>query len=198
MRRALELDAASFRKLADRYVARLADLGGSAEHVVDKMPSNYVHLGLIAALWPESQIILCRRDPRDIALSCWATYFGEIRWANDLRVVAKQIIEHDRLIAHWKSVLPIPLTEVVYEELVANFEPEARRLVESLGLAWHPACCQFHTLNRPIRTASLSQVRQPIYSRSVGRWKHYEAALAPALEALTRYRHPPLSRSRTP
>ncbi|MGO9913608.1 MAG: tetratricopeptide repeat protein [Isosphaeraceae bacterium] len=188
--RALELDAASFRELADRYVARLEELGGSAERVVDKMPSNYLHLGLIAALWPESQIILCRRDPRDIALSCWATYFGAIRWANDLRVVARQIIEHDRLIAHWKTVLPIRLIEVVYEELVADFEPQARRLVEAVGLEWDPACLEYHSLERTIRTASLGQVRQPIYSKSVGRWKNYEAALAPLFETFARYNHP--------
>ncbi len=190
VRRALELDAASFRKLADRHVARLEELGGSAEHVVDKMPSNYMHLGLIAALWPESRIILCRRDPRDIALSCWATYFGALRWANDLRVVAKQMIEHDRLIAHWKTVLPIPLIEVVYEELVADFEPQARRLVEAVGLPWDPACLEYHSLKRTIRTASLGQVRKPIYSKSVGRWKNYEAALAPFLETFAQYNHP--------
>ena len=184
------MDAASFRELADRYVARLEELGASADHVVDKMPSNYMHLGLIAALWPESQVILCRRDPRDIALSCWATYFGAIHWANDLRLVAQQIIEHDRLIEHWKTMLPIPLIEVVYEELVADFEPQARRLIKAVGLPWDPACLEYHSLERTIRTASLGQVRQPIYSKSVGRWKNYEAALAPLLETFARNNHP--------
>ena len=82
------------------------------------------------------------------------------------------------------------MIEVVYEEFVADFEGQARRLVEQVGLPWHPACRDFHTLSRPIRTASLAQVRQPVYSRSVGRWKHYEAALAPALESFQRHGHP--------
>jgi tetratricopeptide (TPR) repeat protein len=183
-------DRASIQALADRYLARLEELDRPAAHVVDKMPGNYFHLGLIAALWPEARIILCRRDPRDVAFSCWATFFGELRWANDLRVIAQQIIQHDRLIAHWRAVLPIPVIEVVYEELVTDFEPQARRLVESVGLAWHPDCRDFHTLSRPIRTASFGQVRQPIYSRSVGRWKHYEAALAPVLETFACQDHP--------
>jgi tetratricopeptide (TPR) repeat protein len=188
------LDDASSRDLAERHVDRLAELGPGAEHVVDKMPSNLMHLGFIAALWPEARIIVCRRDPRDVALSCWTTYFGAIRWANDLTAIARQIIDHDRLIAHWKAVLPIPLIEVVYEEFVADFEAQARRLVESVGLEWHPACLDFHTLGRPIRTASLRQVRRPIYSRSVGRWRHYEAALAPLLDVFARHGHPLPSR----
>jgi tetratricopeptide (TPR) repeat protein len=185
--RLLDFDGAEFRTFAERHVERLRELGPAAEHVVDKMPSNVMHLGFISALWPEARVIVCRRDPRDVALSCWTTYFGAIRWANNFRSIAQMIVDHDRLIAHWKAVLPIPLIEVVYEEFVADFEAQARRLIESLDLAWHPDCLKFHTLNRPIRTASLTQVRQPLYSRSVGRWKHYEATLAPLLEAFANH-----------
>ncbi len=186
----LSHDRASIRGLADRYLARLGELDRSAAHVVDKMPGNYFHLGLIAALWPEARIILCRRDPRDVAVSCWATFFGELRWANDLRVIAQQIIQHDRLIAHWRAVLPIPLIDVVYEDLVADFEPQARRLVAAVGLPWNPACLDFHSLKRTIRTASYGQVRQPIYFQSIGRWRHYEADLAPLFETFARHDHP--------
>ncbi len=189
VRNLLEKDDSSFRELADRYLAKLEELNPSVERVVDKMPLNYLHLGLITALWPESRIVVCRRDPRDIAVSCWATCFATVPWANDLRVVAEQIIEHDRLIAYWKTVLPIPLIEVVYEELVAEFEPQARRLVEAVGLPWDPACLEFHLLKRTVRTASLGQVRKPIYSKSVGRWKNYEAALAPFFETFARCHH---------
>ena len=105
-------------------------------------------------------------------------------------MVAQQIIDHDRLIKHWKAALPIPLIEVAYEEMVADFEPQARRLIEAVGLPWDPACLDFHSLKRTIRTASLGQVRKPIYSQSVGRWKHYEAALAPLLETFAEYNHP--------
>jgi len=186
----LSLGPASLRALADRYIARLDELAPAAQHVVDKMPGNYLYLGLITTLWPEARIIVALRDPRDVAVSCWSTYFGVLRWANDLRHIAAQIIQHDRLIAHWKAVLPSPLIEVSYEALVADFEPQARRLIDAVGLPWDPACLEFHSLKRPIRTASLKQVRQPIYSRSIGRWKHYEAALAPFCEMFARHNHP--------
>ncbi len=186
----LGMEPAPFHDLAQHHIDRLAALGKNAEHVVDKMPSNYLHLGLIAALWPEAQIIVCRRDPRDIAMSCWSNYFGAINWANDFGAIAEQIIEHDRLMAHWKAVLPRPPIEVAYEELVADFEPQTRRLIEALGLSWDPACLDFHTLKRPIRTASLSQVRKPLYSQSSGRWRNYQATLIPFLEALERLGHP--------
>jgi len=182
----LSLQDATIQSLAERYLARLEAFDCSALHVVDKMPGNAFHLGLIATLFPNAQIVVCQRDPRDVAVSCWTTYFGELRWANDLSVIARQITQHERLMSHWKAVLPIPLIEVVYEELVADFEPQARRLVEALGLVWEPACLDFHSLKRTIRTASLGQVRQPIYSKSVGRWRHYEAALAPFLETFAR------------
>jgi len=175
------LDPAAARSLAGRYLARLEELDPSAEFVVDKMPGNSFHLGLIATLFPEARIIVCRRDPRDVAVSCWSTCFGELPWANDMGAIAQQIIEHERLMAHWKAVLPRPVIEVVYEDLVADFESQSRRLIEAVGLSWHAACLDFHTLKRPVRTASLSQVRQPIYSKSVGRWRHYQAALAPVL-----------------
>ena len=99
-------------------------------------------------------------------------------------MVARQIIDHDRLIAHWKAVLAVPLIEVVCEEMVADYETQARRLVAAVGLPWDPACLEFHTLKRPVRTASLNQVRQPIYSTSVNRWKHYEPALAAFMKTM--------------
>jgi tetratricopeptide (TPR) repeat protein len=173
------LDPAETRSLADRYLAHLDELDRSADFVVDKMPGNSFQLGLIATLFPEARIIVCRRDPRDVAVSCWSTCFGELPWANDMSVIARHIIEHDRLLAHWKAVLPRPIIEVVYEDLVADFESQSRRLIEAVSLSWHTACGEFHTLKRPVRTSSLTQVRQPIYSKSVGRWRHYQGALAP-------------------
>jgi len=184
------LDPPSLRALADRYIHRLETLDRSAKHVVDKMPGNYMYLGLIAALWPGARIIVSRRDPRDVAVSCWSTYFGALRWANDFRHIAEQIIQHDRLIAHWKTVLPAPLIEVSYEALVTDFEPQARRLIEAVGLPWDPGCLEFYSLQRPVRTASLKQVRQPVYTKSIGRWKHYQTALAPLYETFARHNQP--------
>jgi hypothetical protein len=106
------------------------------------------------------------------------THFREVRWANDPRHLASRFHEYQRLMAHWRKVLPVPLLDVDYEETVADLEGVARRLVAWCGLAWEPACLEFHQAKRPVRTASAVQVRQPVYRTSVGRWKHYEQALA--------------------
>jgi hypothetical protein len=106
------------------------------------------------------------------------THFRQIRWASDPQHIAGRFREYERLMAHWRRTLPVPMLEVAYEETVADLEGIARRLVDWCGLSWEPECLEFHRVRRPVRTASVSQVRQPIYARSVGRWKHYEHALA--------------------
>jgi hypothetical protein len=145
---------------------------------VDKMPENYMHLGLAASLFPRAKFIHCRRDLRDVAVSCWMTHFREIRWANDQQQIASQFHQYQRLMEHWQKVLPVPLLEVDYEETVADLEGTARRCVAWCGLAWEPSCLAFHQTRRPVSTASAIQVRQPVFGTSVGRWKHYEHALA--------------------
>jgi hypothetical protein len=142
------------------------------------MPENYLALGLLASLFPRAKLIHCRRDLRDVAVSCWMTHFEEIRWANDPRHIASRFHEYRRLMEHWRKVLPTPLLEVDYEETVADLEGVARKLVAWCGLAWEPACLEFQQAKRPVRTASAVQVRQPVFTTSVGRWKHYQHALA--------------------
>jgi hypothetical protein len=151
---------------------------------VDKMPENSLYLGLIAALFPGAKLIHCRRDPRDVALSCWMTDFAEVRWACDLEHIATRIEQHQRIMEHWQRVLPTPIFEVDYEALVADPDRIARALVAWCGLEWDPACLEFHSARRPVRTASVAQVRQPVYRTSVGRWKNYERTLAPLLARL--------------
>jgi len=148
------------------------------ERIVDKLPDNYLFLGLLAVLFPRATFIHVRRDLRDVAVSCWMTNFRSIRWANDFEHLAGRCHGYRRLMAHWKAVLPVPVHEVVYERLVDDFEPEARRLVAACGLEWEPACLAFHETKRPVRTASITQVRQPLYRQALARWKHYETALA--------------------
>jgi tetratricopeptide (TPR) repeat protein len=147
------------------------------ERVVDKMPDNYLHLGLLAVLFPRAKFIHCRRDLRDVAVSCWMTNFRHIRWASDPDHIATRFQDYRRLDGHWRQVLPVEVLEVEYEETVADLEGVARRLVAFCGLEWEPACLAFHQSKRPVRTASVSQVRQPVYTGSVARWKHYEQAL---------------------
>lgn len=172
------LEPAAVRRLADRHLDRLAEIAGPrARRVVDKMPDNYLYLGLLAILFPRATFIHCRRDLRDVAVSCWMTDFSNIRWANDPGHIASRLRQYRRLMDHWRSVLTVPLIEVDYEETVDDLEGVARRLIAACGLEWDPACLEFYRTERPVRTASVTQVRQPIYRRSVARWKHYEPAL---------------------
>ena len=181
-----QLNRPTAQRLASRHLERLRALNGAALRIVDKMPDNYLYLGLLASLFPRAKFIHCRRDLRDVAVSCWMTHFREIRWANDQQHIASRFHEYQRIMEHWRKVLPVPLLEVDYEETVADLEGVARKLVAWCGLAWEPACLEFHQAKRPVRTASAVQVRQPVFRTSVGRWKHYEHALASLFARLER------------
>jgi tetratricopeptide (TPR) repeat protein len=165
-------------RLASQHLEKLHALDRTALRIVDKMPENYLSLGVLACLFPQAKLIHCRRDLRDVAVSCWMTHFTELRWTNDQQHIASRFHEYLRIMEHWRKVLPMPLLEVDYEETVADLEGVARKLVAWCGLEWEPKCLEFHRLKRPVKTASAAQVRQPIYTTSVGRWKHYEQALA--------------------
>src|SRR5262249_22567280 len=119
------------------------------------------------------------------------TSFSQIRWANDPGHIAARFNEYRRLMDHWRRVLPVPVLEVDYEETVEDLEGVARRLVDWCGLEWEPGCLAFHEGKRPVRTASVTQVRQPIYKRSVARWKHYEKPLRSLFDPLGPLQHAP-------
>jgi tetratricopeptide (TPR) repeat protein len=179
------LDTATARGLAERHLTRLHELGGGAARVIDKQPFNFQHLGVIATLFPRARVIHCRRDPIDTCLSCFVQYFGKPHpFALDLAHLGHYYREYERLMAHWRRVLPVPVFELHYEELTADQEAVSRRLVEFCGLEWDERCLRFHETRRPVRTASTLQVRRPMYRTSVGRWKRYEAQLGPLLDAL--------------
>jgi hypothetical protein len=137
------------------------------------MPDNYLHVGFLHLLFSHARIIHCRRDLRDVALSCWLTNFRSIRWASKPEHIAHRIDEYLRVTQHWREVLPNRMLELRYEELVENPETEVRRMLTWLGLDWEDACLKFHETSRPVRTASVVQVREPVYRRSVGRWSEY-------------------------
>lgn len=178
------LDPGTARRVAGRHLGQLEALNAAAPRVVDKLPDNYLYLGLLAVLFPRARFVHCRRDLRDVAVSCWMTDFKDIPWANDFDHIASRFRAYERLTDHWRQVLPVPVLDVAYEEMVADLEGVARRLVAWCGLEWEPACLTFHESSRRVRTASAAQVRQPLYRHAVGRWKHYEAALAPLFERL--------------
>jgi tetratricopeptide (TPR) repeat protein len=180
------LNAEAIQRLAEQHLERLTDLdGGRAARVVNKMPDNYCYLGLLSVLFPNAVFIHCRRDVRDVAVSNWMTDFRAIRWASDPAHIASRIREYRRIMAHWRDVLPVTMLEVDYENTVDDLEGVARRLIAACGLEWDPACLEFYRTRRSVRTASVSQVRQPIYTKSVARWKHYEHELADLFAAIS-------------
>ena len=172
-------------KLAADYRAVLTGIDGAAPWVTDKMPQNFLHLGLVARLLPDAVVVHCRRDPVDSCLSCYFQNFAHGNdYATDLSDLASYYRDYHRLMAHWRRVLPRAPVEVVYEELVADPEATVRCLLEAAGLTWDTACLAFTASRRPVMTASQWQVRQPIYSKAVGRWRNYRDHLEPLLEAL--------------
>ncbi len=176
--------ATVLREIADRHDARLADLGGSAVRVTDKMPDNYMYLGLLAILFPNAVFIHCRRNLRDVAVSCWMTNFRSIRWANDPEHIGRRFTQYLRLMDHWRGVLPGRICEVGYEEAIDDLESVARRIVAACSLDWEPSCLVFYNNRRPVRTASLTQVRRPVYRKSLARWRNYEQSLSQLFAAL--------------
>jgi tetratricopeptide (TPR) repeat protein len=168
--------------------AALRDLQGvdpAAARVTDKMPLNLQHLGMVWMCLPGAKVIWSRRDPRDTCLSCFFHGFtGGHPYAYDLESLARQTQTNDRLMARWKRVLDTPILDVQYEDFVADPEAAARRIIDFVGLPWDDACLRPHEAKRAVVTASAQQVREPVYSSAVGRWKRYEKHLGPLLEAL--------------
>jgi tetratricopeptide (TPR) repeat protein len=181
----LRWDREQISALTGTYLRDLTELGSGASRIIDKLPDNVQLLGQIAVLFPNARIILCRRDLRDVCLSCYFQYFGDgNEWSYDLDGCVARAREIETLIQHWRAVLPIPILEVEYERLVDNLESESRRLLSFLNLDWDPACLNFHEADRTVLTASQWQVRQPLYTTSVGRWRHYRPQLHAMLEGL--------------
>jgi hypothetical protein len=178
----------SAQAAARQYVRRLESLApSSARRVVDKMPDNFRMIGLIALLWPSARVIVCRRDLRDIAVSCWQNGFQNLPWSNNWGDMARRFADYQRVMEHWLRIKPLECLEVAYESLVGDIETHSRRLIDFVGLEWEEACLDFPATRRMVRTASLVQVRQPAHTRSIGRWRHYQADLAPFLQLLERY-----------
>ncbi len=172
------------KKLAQQYLRELTAACGEAERVVDKAPVNADYLGLIHSVFPRARILWLRRDPIDTCLSCYFQQFPPtINYAMDLTDLAHYYKEHQRLMTHWRRVLPAQtLLEVPYAELTAEQEKWSRTIVEFIGLPWDERCLQFHATVRPVSTASVWQVRQKMYRSSVGRWHNYRKFIGPLLE----------------
>ena len=145
------------------------------------MPGNFRYAGLLPLMVPEARVIHVLRDPMDTCFSCYATPFRRgHEYSYDLGMLGRHYLRYRRLMDHWHRVLPAHrILTVHYESLVADLEREARRMLEHVGLPWNDACLKFHENRRAVSTASFAQVRQPLYTRSIARWRHFERQLEP-------------------
>ncbi len=172
---ALHVEEMQSRLLAHEYVLALRrNAPPDCPRISDKQPLNFFQLAFVALLFPNARVIHCRRDARDNALSIWMENFNvDQRYATDFHDLAFFIAQERRLMAHWHTALPLKILDVQYEDVVADLEGQARRLIAFLGAPWDDRCLHFHRQDRAVQTPSRWQVRQPIYARSVGRWNHY-------------------------
>ncbi len=185
------LDAAALRQIGARYLAEVRALAAKqgrsdAAYVTDKMPSNYYFAGLIQLALPNATIIHTIRDPADTCISCFSKLFSaEQNHTYDLAELGRYYRRYEHLMAHWRRVLPAGrILDVRYEDVVADLPAQAARIIAHCGLPWNERCLSFHETDRPVRTASATQVRQPIYKSAIGRWRVYERHLGPLLGAL--------------
>ena len=190
------LDAATLRAaaavdacaLGEAYLQSTRPRTGHTAHFIDKMPLNFFYVGLIHRALPNARVICLRRNPLDTCLSnfrqLFATRVPYYRYAYDLLDTGRYYALFDALMGHWRALMPHHFREVHYEDLVANPERETRALLEFCGLPWDPLCLRFFENPAPVATASSIQVRSPLYTSSVGRWKHYEEELAELIALL--------------
>ena len=150
------------------------------------MPGNFFYVGLIHKAMPNAKIVHSMRDPVDTCISNYSRLFNEtMPFAYDLEELGRYCRMCDTMMAHWKSVLPKgTILDMQYEENVADLETQAKKLIEFCGLEWEEGCLDFHKNKRHVKTASIAQVRQPIYKSSVARWKRYEKDIGPLLKAI--------------
>ncbi|HLF58972.1 MAG TPA: sulfotransferase [Alphaproteobacteria bacterium] len=180
-----EIDAATARELAAEYLAALDRVDKHAARVTDKLPLNFLNLGLIALLFPHATVIHCRRDPMDTCLSCYfARFEHQLNFSFGLESLGAYYRGYRRLMGFWRKVLPVRMLDVDYEDLIADQEGTSRRIIAHCGLEWDDRCLAFHKTERPVMTASAWQVRQPLYKTAVERWRNYESFLAPLRAAL--------------
>jgi tetratricopeptide (TPR) repeat protein len=170
--------------MSDHYLRHVAGLSPDALRTIDKMPANFMNLGLIKGALPNASVIHMRRDPRDTALSIYFQNFSATHsYANDLQDIAHYYSQYVRIMAHWRSLLPEDaILDISYEALVRDPEPQCKKMLDFAGLPWDPRCLDFHLTNRTVTTASNWQVRQRVNEDSVGRWRNYQEFVGPLRE----------------
>ena len=181
----LKLNAENLDHCASLYLDALYKLNQKAKIVTDKMPHNYTRLGFISQLFPKCKIIHCVRNPIDTCLSIYFKSFNDSHdYATEFEALAHQYKKYKELMGHWKSVLPIQIYEIRYEDLITDFEVQTKNLISFCQLEWEPQCLTFYNTKRHVATASQEQVSQPIYNSSINRWKNYEPHIQTLIKEL--------------
>ena len=179
------LTRSALDRSARTYLKTLATQSRTARRITDKQVFNFLYLGTIRAMFPDARVVHCVRDPRDVAVSCYfQSFMGRVYFANRLGNIGTFYASYRRLMEHWTSVLDGPVLDVSYERLTTDQETVSRELVDFVGLDWDDRCLRFHENRRTVETATIDQVRRPMYRSSVGRWRRYEAQLGPIMALL--------------
>ena len=174
-----------FHETGQKYINSLRKINSTAKYIIDKMPHNFLYIGLIALALPNAKIIHCQRDPMDTCLSCFKQLFTTgHHYSYSLHELGKHYLSYQKIMAYWHRLLPGKILDIQYEDVVNDLEAQAKRLIAHCNLSWDEACLEFYRPNGPMKTASLNQANKPIYKNSVQRWKHYEQHLQPLLDIL--------------
>jgi hypothetical protein len=172
-------------EIAENYIHYLMQFGHDSKRILDKMPFNFLHLGLIYCLFPSAKIINCRRNLVDTGISCYFQNFvDDLHWSTDLGDIGKYITGYIDIMEHWENVLPIQILNLDYENLVQEPEIQTRSIIEFLELDWDVNCLNFFEGKSFVTTASSWQVREPVYASAINRWRKYENHLGPLLDEL--------------
>ena len=180
-----DLDDSYFARFGEKFVNDTRAYRGDAPYFIDKMPNNFMHIGLIRLILPNAKIIDARRHPMACGFSCFKQLFGEGQdFSYSLDAVGRYYSDYVRLMDHWDKVLPGFVLRVMHEDVVDDLEPQIRRMLRFCGLPFEDACLEFHKTDRSIKTPSSEQVRQPIYRSGLNYWRDYENWLAPLKKSM--------------
>lgn len=183
-----QIEPARLDHIAARYLEQVSALFPKADVVTDKRPDNFLYIGLIKSLFPDAKIVNTTRHPLDNSLSVYFLNLDHsMAYALDLLDTGHYYRQYRRLMSHWKSLFGADILDFDYDAFVREPRLQASRLLEFCGLDWDENCLSFHRNDNAVRTASAWQVREPLYSRSSGRWQNYERHLAPLREYLGEY-----------
>lgn len=175
----------AYRELGENYIRRLREHSSKARHITDKMPHNFIHIGMIKLILPNAKIIHCIRNPLDNCLSIYKNYFdGPLDYAYRMDELGEYYCQYAGLMAHWRSLVDDHIFDIRYEDLISDQLNTTRELLAFCRLDWDDACINFHRNTRNVHTASVAQVRRPIYQDSVDLWKRYGQQLEPLQTAL--------------